>query len=550
MENTMRFKRILALSAFLALSGTACADLEVTNLNDPDRERALSTASDVEALIAGAYANIWSVMHHSYPSMAWDVGADAHSASWGNFGMQDYSQEPRMAFNNSPSYAYRTVAEVPWANLYAALAATRDGLIAIEDLNLQIGAGGQDNPRTMAFARFNQGLATALLGIIYDKAYIVDETSDLESLAFADANEVFAAGIAKLDEAQQLATSNSFTIPLAWVSNHESWSSDYMARWINSLKARLILYQARSPSDPIDWAQIQSLVESGLGPAETYTTADDGDDWSWSRLKLHGSGIAGWSRADYRQLGPADASGGYATWLQTPSALKQPFNIDTDDGRITGGAFDQNGTYTAYIGSSPFPADRGTYHFSHYIDTRWNYIWENNFVGEFEDWHPKERDFILAEALYWQGDYDQVVEILNKYRVPAGLPAITSTDPDALVPGGARCVPKPDGTTCGDLLEALKWEKRTELYHYGPYTEFVDDRRWGDLVSGTAIHLPIPGAELLLLLEEIYTFGGDAGGAAPNIVADLSPKALHQKRVAMEKYREAGMTAGRTLIAH
>ena len=38
----MRLFRTLALTGLLAVAGTACADLEVTNLNNPDRDRAIS----------------------------------------------------------------------------------------------------------------------------------------------------------------------------------------------------------------------------------------------------------------------------------------------------------------------------------------------------------------------------------------------------------------------------------------------------------------------------------------------------------------------------
>ena len=45
----MKAFRILGVSGLVMLAVTACADLEVVNLNDPDRERALATAGDVES---------------------------------------------------------------------------------------------------------------------------------------------------------------------------------------------------------------------------------------------------------------------------------------------------------------------------------------------------------------------------------------------------------------------------------------------------------------------------------------------------------------------
>jgi hypothetical protein len=102
----------------------------------------------------------------------------------------------------------------------------------------------------------------------------------------------------------------------------------------------------------------------------------------------------------------------------------------------------------------------------------------------------------------------------------------------------------PDGS-CGDLWEALKYEKRIECFHHSFGVEFFDDRGWGDLVEDTFIHLPVPGSELLLLLMDIYTFGGPGddtaapgGGVTPNIINDFSPEALKMKRRALERFDE------------
>jgi hypothetical protein len=94
---------------------------------------------------------------------------------------------------------------------------------------------------------------------------------------------------------------------------------------------------------------------------------------------------------------------------------------------------------------------------------------------------------------------------VNVTRVAnGGLPAVTSAAGDQT----ARCVPRPLGTTCGNLFDALKWEKRMETYHTGMGIAFFDDRGWGDLVAQTLYHFPVPGAELDRLGISNYTFGG------------------------------------------
>ncbi len=65
----------------------------------------------------------------------------------------------------------------------------------------------------------------------------------------------------------------------------------------------------------------------------------------------------------------------------------------------------------------------------------------------------------------------------------------------------------------------MKWEKRLETYGTGMGIAFFDDRGWGDLLEGTAIHHPMPALELLTLLQQIYTFGGvGSEGGAPDVV--------------------------------
>ena len=150
----------------------------------------------------------------------------------------------------------------------------------------------------------------------------------------------------------------------------------------------------------------------------------------------------------------------------------------------------------------------------------------------------KELDLLAAEANFRLGNRDAAMAIVNKYRTTNGeLPAFTSAD--GVAPGGDRCVPQnPDGS-CGNLWEALKYEKRIELFHYGMGTEYFDDRGWGDLVTNTWEQLPIPGSELEILLQEVYTFGGPGGSsAAPDFINDISPEALRAKVRAIDLWRE------------
>lgn len=551
----MRLIKTLALTGILAVAGTACADLEVTNLDQPDRERAISTPGDVEALIVGSFQTWWAGTHYSWPSSALSVAADAHTSSWGNWGMRDSGEEPRRPYNNEPSYNNNNIAETPWGSYYGALAAIRDGLLAIEG-GIEIGLNGADTQRAIAFGRMVQGLSHAYLALLFDRAFVLDETSDVTALELQDYNAVFNAALGYLAEAEQMAASNSFTIPSAWIGFDGDWDSGFMQRFIRSYRARLTSQLGRTPAerDAAPWAQILQDAQTGIQEGERFGGIDAGGNaWSWMRQKLHTAGYSGWARIDNRTIGPADTQGAYANWLAQPPSSKFPFNVTTTDTRITQpNEPTSDGSLIIFLGSSPFPAARGIYHFSNYMFDGYNYIVRNQFVDQYyPDFEWDEAEMLIAEASYRLGDYDTAIELVNESREGGDLPPLEGTGANAVAPGGpGTCVPmSTDGSQCADLLEAMKHEKRIALFHRGLGTEYFDDRGWGDLVEGTWMQLPIPGAELLLLLMDIYSFGGVGGDfGAPSLINDVSPEALASKRAAFERFNASLVSEERDAV--
>lgn len=540
--NTYRYAtKILALAVAL-WSAVACADLNVVNQNDPDRARAISSPSDVEALISGGFQSWYRVSHQSYPGSALSVAADAHSSSWGNWGMRDAGWEPRKAYDNDPAYTYNELAEYPWRTSYRSLAAVRDGLLAIEGgTRITAGLDVDNTDRAVAFGKLIQALSLANLAVLFDQAFVVDESvDDVLALELQDYGQVWAVAKAKFDEVVQLASGASFQIPSAWVGFNGDWSAAYMAEFARAYRARYSTQVPRTASerDAVDWSGVLRDAEASI--SEDYGgNYRSGSDWSWHRSKLHTASYSGWTRMDYRTIGPADASGEWEKWINASPDDKLPFDIDTDDRRITGGAPNLDGKYIQYRGNSPFRANRGLYHFSNYLDIRWDYLRQNSALGVYIDMTAMELEFLAAEANYRLGNREATMAIVNKYRTESGeLPPFNSVDERA--PGGDRCVPQlPDGS-CGTLWDAYKYEKRIELFHYGLGTEYFDDRGWGDLVTNTWQQLPIPGSELDILLMDMYTFGGPGGDfAAPDIVNDVSPGSLRGKLAAMEAWSRA-----------
>jgi hypothetical protein len=91
------------------------------------------------------------------------------------------------------------------------------------------------------------------------------------------------------------------------------------------------------------------------------------------------------------------------------------------------------------------------------------------------------------------------------------------------VPGGTNCVPRVPvksgatyTTACGNIFEAMKWEKRMETLFTGWGQWFFDSRGWGDLPEGTPLEYPVPYQEMDARAKPFYNLGGVGGlSAAP-----------------------------------
>lgn len=537
MSDPVRIARIATL--FLIMTAlAACSDAGAgPDLDDPPGRNATPARvqADVEAILGGGLAGWWRASHGPLPGAALSTAADAHTSSWLNWGMLDAGREPRQPLITDPEYQFQFITE-PWTELYRTLAAARDGLAMIE-AGAELGEGGADTDRAVAFGKFLQGMALGQLAVLFDRAYAFDEHTDLESVALSPHPDVLAAALAKLDEAIALAEANDFTLPAEWVAFKEPMDSDRLARLARSYRARYRMNVARTPEEraATDWSAVLADARNGImAEWAGYYDGDWENNWAWDMQKMFAGAHPIWARLDYRTIGPADAGGEYQAWLSRAPADRQPFFIGTVDRRITGATPTDGGTYTGFEMETLFRPNRGTDHFSFYWDTRWAHLAESMGVGDHPDFPVRELAFMEAEALFRMGDVEGAMAIVNASREGGELPPFT--DAAGPAPGGDVCVPQlPDGS-CGDLWEALKYEKRIELFHYGPFTEFVDDRGWGDLVPGTFVELPAPEGSLDDLLD---TFYGEASGL---VSGDFTESGIHRKRAAYEDY-DAGRNA-------
>jgi hypothetical protein len=505
----MKRFRIAAIT-LLGVGLAACSglsdltDLEVTNENAPDRERVLAQAQDLEGVIGGAMLIYWGGSEYTSPSWALSTTADEGTMSWGNFGMQQLSSEPRVAWPNDPAWTYRATTQEPWYENYGALSAVYDGITGI-DANADA-ATTIDVNRAKAFAKLVQGLAHGYLAAFFDSAFVFDETVNLETdlLELKPYPDVHAAAIAELEEAISIASSNSFTIPNEWFDGN-AMTNTQLARFAHSIIARLMTQVARTPADraAVDWATVIGHVNAGI-------TSDinivSNRDRFWKALQWYGYQTTNntWARGDYKTIGWTDQSGGFANWLATPVAQRNEFLITTADRRITGAGGPQtNGTDFRYAGPSTFPSARGTYHYSYYGGSRFGNYPSSNGTAPARWMTTVEMQLIKAEGLLRTGGaaaLPEVVSIINATRVTRGqLPAATVAD--------------------ADLMDKLIYEKRIETYLLCSGCSYFDRRGFGPTaptgpafhhgpVEGTPTHFAVPGLELNVLQKPLYTYGG------------------------------------------
>lgn len=526
-----------------------CQDLSVENENSPNREQVLSAPADVENLAGGTFLNFWQATQYcdaGFSSQAPMLAtmSDTYSCSWANWGMNDMSSEPRIAWNNDPSYPRAPSVEDPWFSHYVTISNAADVLNSISNRGEEAFTNaGVDPNRLRALVNFTMGLSYGYLGATFDRGFLVDETIDLEAVARGDTelelrpyDEVIDFGIAKLDAAISVANSNSFQIPADtdWIFGL-TLTNDDLVQLANSFKARFETWKARTPEERqnVRWSQVITWIEQGMeadgyaGPFAVGPSLQDvplgfapiGDDQGsleWDCTKWVGPQEGTWSRADYRMIGPADVSGGYEDWLGTPVANRNPFVMETPDRRIQGDPADPESDGSQYsfqgVAFTAFPPDRGTYHYSDRTFERYEY-YGNTINGPMPILTKTEMDLLKAEALlHTGGDLSQVAALINNTRADNGeLPAATAGTPAGSINDNPNPVTSPSDPDPVTLWSMLKYEFNMEVQMTGSGAVFFADRGWGDLVEGTPLHFPVPGQELETLGLQIYTFGGVGG---------------------------------------
>lgn len=523
-----------AIAAVVTLAG--CMDLTVTNNNNPDRVRATQTSTDVETLISSTFQRWWPNVYSTTPTVMFGSMGYEFSTPFLCFAGQPMEQEPRPAWNNSSGFTNANVSSTTWLNFYGVISLANDGLQAMNRGvhlgNLIVSADkkdtvGSNDARARAFAKFMQGVAHGYLALMWDKAVILDEKVSVDTLAvptYSPYPEVMAAAIGMLKQSIAISDTSTFTLPNAgWIPGLTYTNKD-LSRLAHTFIARFETYVARSATEraAVNWADVIAQVDSGItadfAPIGSPTTISD----SYKQVAARVRTIPGdYMRGGYWLVGPSDSTDGWKNWVATPVAQRVAFQLRTQDRRVVGsGSATAAGSYFTYDPNISFyNPTRGTYLQSYYYYHRYGSGTTYN-NGPLAAIGRTEMDLLKAEALVRLNRASEALPLINKTRLANGqLPEITIDGPPD-VPG---CVPRKTTGACGSLWDALRYEKRIEGAGVDGQVAYWDARGWNTLAKNSFIQFPLPGRELEILQQPIYTYGGGGAGSAPDPTWDKCP---------------------------
>jgi len=475
-------KKVINIFSLVALLtfGVSCddfsTDLDVDNFEHPNDDILTTDPVALTATADGVVRSLFMSSHSTAsPAAAFATMADITSCSWGNFGMRDLSSEPRVAFNNSPSYS-NDVTNSYFNAMYSVLSDANTLALAVEN-----GTAFDDPNKIMTIAKFAQATAIAQLAIVFDQVWLSDETGAILGSGLEGASDYATAmtfALGKLDEAIELASANGITFSEVIIPGGAGANA---VKYMNSLGARWLVGNVRNSTQKtsIDWNRVLTYTQNGITEDfEIYM-----DDVTWYDLVPKTYLVyPGWGRVDMRVINMMDPN--------TPAYWQDGVTFQaestSDDARLV--------TDYSYLSSNDFRPERGQYHYSSYRYSRYDdyiTVWTMNVV----EYSKSENDMYMAEAMAHLGDVPGAAGVINAgTRVTRGnLPPVAET--------------------LAAVKDAIHYERMVEFAYTAPFIGFCEMRKEDLLQPGTLLHFPVPGKALESIPADYYTLGGTEGVA-------------------------------------
>jgi hypothetical protein len=493
----------------LAVSG-ACMGLDVNNPNGLDVNLVFNNAANTESALVGGWRAYWALNNGTCPTLAMSIYSNELTTTSATY--IDYGTEPRIPINNRDNLNCLTRSGY-WTP-FEASAAARDAYQGIVTNGLKYGTinatypNGRDTPSRLIFAKWIIAISQLKLALDFDQAYIVDHTTTASSTLYPELKpwqEVLANAVQQLRGviADARAT-EAFTWPNTWI-NGRTVTRDELIRICMTYIVYADVYAARNPTQraAVNWNLVLARLDSSI--TTLFAQQADPAVASTGSTYINNSFAQNTVRISNRLLGPADTSGTYQNWLAAGISGRQAVTFVTPDRRIHGATPTTAGTRFTRLGTQMSAISLGAYLGSSYRSNRYlNAAGDSGNRALVHILSPDEVKYLRAEALFRLGRGAEAAALINPTRVAANLPPVDANGP----PPGRACVPKRANGACGDLFDAIKYEKRIDLYPYRGDIFYYDSRGWGELLPGTPFHFPVSGRELVTRGLPIYTFGG------------------------------------------
>jgi hypothetical protein len=521
---------LFVAGGLLVLAG--CQDLTVENTNEPGREEALASTSDIAALVAGATADaVFEI--GSYQGVQMDGLADQMTSTNNVLDFWDFADQPRRRLNNRTTSENLSTLSNSWSRFNGAISSANTviGLVEGEDGGDLITEDGVDiTQKTLAAAYMVRGMSRGYIGMIYDQGYVVNPDDDLAAVELTGYSDLIAAAISDLERAKEVAqeTPVADADPFVWDAfpAGDTYDTTQFIEIANSFAARFLLNEARTQAEAAAWPDsrwqtILDYANNGLNSASGLTAFSPASvpaqhffqNGDWSTFTL-GDG-SGYLPTDIKVPYLLDNTGTYPTDYPTDQTVLGP--AQSDDPRLA---------YFNYTTAFGFlSAARQRQLFSNYWNLR---MWAEN------DWfsggaYPipqitrSELQYIKAEAHWNLGDpaaaaaaladspYGNTPTVLES-RLPSVRLGYYGPDADTDFEGAdGLAAGKTLSTSASDaeFVRDLHTEYAVELDLLGGIgIQWFFMRRHDLLQPGTALNYPVPGSELEIVGLENYTYGG------------------------------------------
>ncbi|MBO6620437.1 MAG: hypothetical protein JJ892_10110 [Balneola sp.] len=528
---TNKYLKLVVLLLVGAVSFQGCADLVVENINDPDTRRALANDEDVLNLLNGGASTVFFGTLLDVRSSHMELQADQITSTNRFFSFWDFSDQPRLRFNNRTTYSDADIFFNPWANLNSAISIANDVLTIAGEGTIEV--DGEDvTEKAKANAYFIRGVANSYLGLIYDQAYVVTPESDLANLELEPYTALIAAGVADIELAITTAEgSSNFAFD---VLPSGEYNTNQFKSIANSYLARITAGASRTAAEAAntDWDQVLAYANAGLGQSGA---ADGGAMVNFAPVSVSGvfyNEASDWMNFNVGGAPSDDPSGYLPVDVKVTHMLDASYPTDypTDANVILDPATSSDPRLDYYVYTTNFgflnPARRRAL-FTNYFNVR---MYANN------NWTASgypvifmtkaEVDYLRAEANVMNGGAGlaAAANILNN-ETPFGsvaqdfaidLPSVQlgylTDDGQA---GGNTIAPT---ASLAEFQLALLGEYSVELQEMGGMgLTWFFMRRHNLLQEGSGLHYAVPGQELEITGREYYTYAGegqDDGGTA------------------------------------